>query len=91
LLVDEPSLGVAQALVPPIMQILRTRADAGATIIVVEQLVNLVVPFADQVLVLDRGAIAYSASTLSPEYDSNRVHALLMGEAYEGDTHGIPS
>jgi branched-chain amino acid transport system ATP-binding protein len=90
LMVDEPSLGVAQALVPQIMQVLRARAESGSVVVVVEQLVSLVLPFTDVVAVLDRGTVAYVSSTHNESFDSNHVHALLMGEASEGETNGVP-
>jgi branched-chain amino acid transport system ATP-binding protein len=63
LLCDEPSLGLAQAIMPPIMSFLRRWADEGAAIVMVEQQIDLALSVADRVIVLDRGAIALSGTT----------------------------
>lgn len=57
LLCDEPSLGLAQALMPPILTALDTWAKRGMGIIVVEQYSDLVLPCANQVIVLEQGRV----------------------------------
>jgi len=58
LMCDEPSLGLAQALMPPILKALSGWAARGMAVLVVEQYVDLVLPYASQVIVLDRGRLA---------------------------------
>jgi len=62
LMCDEPSLGLAQNLMPPIFQALQTWAARGMAIIVVEQYVDVVLPFASKVLVLERGHVKLSCA-----------------------------
>jgi branched-chain amino acid transport system ATP-binding protein len=62
LLCDEPSLGLAQAIMPPIMSFLRRWADEGAAIVMVEQQVDLALSVADRVIVLDRGEIVLAGA-----------------------------
>jgi len=57
LMCDEPSLGLAQNLMPPIFQALQAWAARGMAVIVVEQYVDVVLPFASRVLVLERGHV----------------------------------
>lgn len=57
LLCDEPSLGLAQALMPPILTALDTWAKRGMGIIVVEQYSDLVLPYANQAIVLEQGRV----------------------------------
>ena len=57
LLSDEPSLGLAQALLPPILAFMRRWAASGTAIIIVEQHVDIALPVADRALVVERGVI----------------------------------
>jgi branched-chain amino acid transport system ATP-binding protein len=57
ILCDEPSLGMARALVPGILTYLRGVADRGVAVVLVEQLVELPLQFVDQVVVLRQGEI----------------------------------
>lgn len=57
LLSDEPSLGLAQALLPPILAFLRRWAERGTAIIIVEQHIDIALPVADRALVVERGSI----------------------------------
>ena len=57
LLSDEPSLGLAQALLPPILQFLRRWAASGTAIVIVEQHIDIALGVADRALVIERGAI----------------------------------
>lgn len=58
LMCDEPSFGLAQALMPPILKALSDWAARGMAVLIVEQYVDLVLPYASQVIVLDRGRLA---------------------------------
>ena len=55
LLCDEPSMGLAQALLPAILGFLRRWAQAGAAIVIVEQHLRLAAPFADRAMIVERG------------------------------------
>jgi branched-chain amino acid transport system ATP-binding protein len=57
LLCDEPSLGLAQALLPPILTFLRNWARDGTAIIIVEQHIDIALPLADKAMVLERGRV----------------------------------
>jgi branched-chain amino acid transport system ATP-binding protein len=57
LLCDEPSLGVAQRLIPQFLDFLRRLAEQGVAVVLVEQLAEKVVPAADRVLVLRQGVV----------------------------------
>jgi len=62
LMCDEPSLGLAQALMPPILGALEQWAARGMAIVVVEQYVDLVLPHAKQVIVLEQGRLTRACS-----------------------------
>ena len=65
LMLDEPSLGLAPRMVDELMTIARRIADAGTTVLMVEQNVRKALTVADRGYVLERGAlVASGAATL---------------------------
>ncbi|MET7993683.1 ATP-binding cassette domain-containing protein [Amycolatopsis sp. NPDC005232] len=79
LLCDEPSLGVAQVLIPPIMAALRARADSGRAVVVVEQLVDQAIEYADRLAIVDRGTIPFDRPAVEYERDPSVVREILLG------------
>ena len=71
LLCDEPSLGLAMALLPPIMTFLRDWARSGTAVVIVEQHLDVGLAIADRALLLERGAFKY-AGTASEFRDTLR-------------------
>lgn len=62
LIVDEPTEGLAPALVQTVGQVLREQADAGVAIVLMEQKLDLVPALADRVLVLGRGEVVFDGT-----------------------------
>lgn len=78
LMCDEPSLGLAQALLPPIFDFLRNWARSGTGIIIVEQQIGVAMHVADRVVVIERGTVKLSGS--AEEVRNNpRVRDIYMG------------
>jgi branched-chain amino acid transport system ATP-binding protein len=76
LLVDEPTKGLAPALVTDVAQSLeRIREDS--TVLLVEQNLGVVRRIADHAVVLDTGRVAYTGPAAELLADSARVHRLL--------------
>jgi branched-chain amino acid transport system ATP-binding protein len=72
LLLDEPSEGLAPVIVTQIQAIVKTlREELKLTVVLAEQNLNFVADVAQQVYVIERGAIVYSASTA--EFVKNRA------------------
>jgi len=69
LLCDEPSTGLAQALLPTILQFLQRWAQLGTAIVIVEQHVRIALRVADRVLLMERGEI--TANAPSAEFERN--------------------
>ena len=58
LLIDEPSIGLSPILVRDVMTLLRGLADAGTTILMVEQNVRTALKYSNRALVLEMGRLA---------------------------------
>jgi len=75
LLIDEPSIGLSPKLVQDVMTLLRALADAGTTVLMVEQNVRTALQYADRALVLEMGRLALDrpAADLLDDPDLNRL------------------
>jgi branched-chain amino acid transport system ATP-binding protein len=75
LLIDEPSIGLSPKLVQEVMTMLRGLADAGTTVLMVEQNVRTALKYANRALVLEMGRLALDrpASELLHDPDLNRL------------------
>jgi branched-chain amino acid transport system ATP-binding protein len=75
LLIDEPSIGLSPLLVKDVFLLLRKLADAGTTVLMVEQNVRSALAFADRALVLELGRLALDrpAGELLHDPDLNRL------------------
>jgi branched-chain amino acid transport system ATP-binding protein len=75
LLIDEPSIGLSPKLVQDVMSLLRQLADAGTTVLMVEQNVRTALKFSNRALVLEMGRLALDrpASVLLDDPDLNRL------------------
>ncbi|WP_341538107.1 hypothetical protein [Sinorhizobium medicae] len=62
LLLDEPSLGLAPAIVERIFEMIETLKKSGLTILLVEQNVNQALAVADRAFVMRLGAIVASGT-----------------------------
>lgn len=79
LLCDEPSLGLAQSLVPEILAFLRDRADEGMAVVLVEQLIEHPLAVADRVVMLRQGGVLIDGPA-SDFTDREYVARLMVGE-----------
>jgi len=87
LLIDEPSIGLSPKLVQEVMALLRALADAGTTVLMVEQNVRTALKYSNRALVLEMGRLALDrpASELLDDPDLNRLflggHVKAAGSA----------
>jgi branched-chain amino acid transport system ATP-binding protein len=75
LLIDEPSIGLSPKLVQEVMTLLRALADAGTTVLMVEQNVRTALKYSNRALVLEMGRLALDrpASELLGDPNQNRL------------------
>jgi branched-chain amino acid transport system ATP-binding protein len=72
LLCDEPSTGLAQALLPTILEFLRRWAMRGTAFVIVEQHIRIALPVADRVLLMERGEVTMNSTAAGFERDFAR-------------------
>ncbi|WP_326535318.1 ABC transporter ATP-binding protein [Pseudorhodoferax sp.] len=77
LMLDEPSLGLAPRMVDELLAIARRIADAGTTVLLVEQNVKKALAVADRAHVLERGAIVASGPAAEIAQSDIVRHAYL--------------
>lgn len=78
LMCDEPSLGIAQALIPPILDFLRGWARQGTAVLIVEQQINIALSMADRAIVIERGRCVL-AGTADELRRDRRVQDIYLG------------
>jgi len=74
LLCDEPSTGLAQALLPPILTFLKNWAASGTAIIIVEQHIDIALPVADRAMVIERGQVKLSCAAADLKEELRKAH-----------------
>jgi branched-chain amino acid transport system ATP-binding protein len=84
LLCDEPSLGLAQALLPSILDFLRDWARSGTGVIVVEQQIGIALHMADRAVVIERGEIKMSGLAEGFRNNSRLEDAYMGGQIDAG-------
>lgn len=77
LLLDEPSDGLAPAVVEQIRSVIRDLAARGLAMLLVEQDLRLAFDVADRVLVMAKGQIVHRGSTADFRSDGARARSLL--------------
>ncbi len=77
LLLDEPTEGLAPIIVDELLAALRELAREGLSMIIVEQKPRKVLPFTDEAIILNRGAIAHAAKSADLIHDEAALEAHL--------------
>jgi ABC-type branched-subunit amino acid transport system ATPase component len=89
LLTDEMSLGLAPAIVETLLPLVRRIADErGASVVLVEQHVNLALEVADRGVVLVHGEVRVQGSAAELARDVDRLEAAYLGRDRENDVEG---
>ncbi len=77
LLLDEPTEGLAPIIVDELLAAFRRLAREGLSMILVEQKPKKILPFTDEAIILNRGAIAYEAPSADLIADPAALEAHL--------------
>ncbi|HIZ97701.1 MAG TPA: ABC transporter ATP-binding protein [Candidatus Janibacter merdipullorum] len=77
LLLDEPSDGLAPAIVQQVMGVVRDLAQEGITVLLVEQDLRAAFSVADRVAVMEKGRIVHEGSVEDFRGDADRARRLL--------------
>ena len=80
ILMDEPSMGLAPALVEKVYEIIRETAERGTTMFIVEQNANMALSVANRGYVLQNGEIVIN-DTAKNILQSERIRKAYLGEA----------
>jgi branched-chain amino acid transport system ATP-binding protein len=80
LLLDEPSLGLAPAIINELFEILAELRDEGVTILLVDQMANLALAVADRGYVLESGRVVRAGEASSLAQDPE-LEAAYLGRA----------
>jgi ABC-type branched-subunit amino acid transport system ATPase component/ABC-type branched-subunit amino acid transport system permease subunit len=83
LLIDELSLGLAPVVVEQLLGELRELRDAGTTIVIVEQSVNVALTVADHAYFLEKGEVRYSGPAADLLAQPDLVRAVYLQGARE--------
>lgn len=79
LLVDEMSLGLAPAIFLTLLPMLRTIADSGVAVLVVEQFAHLALEMANDAMVLAGGRLTYDGPAAALAADPEQLHTYYLG------------
>jgi branched-chain amino acid transport system ATP-binding protein len=79
-LMDEPSMGLAPTMVETVLASARAIADTGIAVLMVEQNADAAMQIANDVVIIDRGEVAYTGDARQAEAQESVVRAFL-GEA----------
>ncbi|MGG2398645.1 ATP-binding cassette domain-containing protein [Pseudomonas sp. SH1-B] len=80
LLLDEPSLGLAPAMIAELYDALASLRDEGVTLLLVDQMANLALQVADRAYVLDTGRVVKSGSAAELRNDPE-LEAAYLGDS----------
>ena len=77
MLLDEPSMGLAPTMVERVLGAVRTIADSGVAVLVVEQNADVGLEIADTVVAVARGEVVFTGSAAEARSNASVVHAFL--------------
>jgi branched-chain amino acid transport system ATP-binding protein len=81
LLLDEPSIGLAPRLVATVLRTVRSLADAGLSVLLVEQNVRAAIEVVDRLILLERGRAVAEGPAATMRDDPRIAEAYLGAQA----------
>ena len=89
LMIDEMSHGLAPVIVQQMMPILRTLADSGTAVLLVEQHVHAAIGVSDRVYVLNRGRLMFDGDARTVRADPRILEESYLGRRTTSDSTGF--
>jgi ABC-type branched-subunit amino acid transport system ATPase component len=83
LLVDQLSLGLAPTVVDEVVDVLRSLTEAGTSVVLVEQSLEVAAQVAHQALLLERGVVAFRGPPADLRRRPDLVRGVFLGAATE--------
>ncbi|MCL5777193.1 ATP-binding cassette domain-containing protein [Limibaculum sp. FT325] len=83
LLLDEPSLGLAPAMIEELFAVLADLRDEGTTILIVDQMAKMTLGVADRAYVLEQGRVVRAGPAAELAEDASLEEAYLGGAAQD--------
>jgi branched-chain amino acid transport system ATP-binding protein len=80
LLIDEMSLGLAPVIIRRLLPVVRSLADGGVAVLLVEQFAKLALEIADTAYVMAAGSLTFSGSSALLRGQPGLLHAAYLGE-----------
>jgi ABC-type branched-subunit amino acid transport system ATPase component/predicted MFS family arabinose efflux permease len=84
LLIDELSLGLAPVAVQELLGTIETLKQAGQTMIIVEQSVNIALALADRAMFMEKGRVRFDGPAADLRDRDDLVRAVFLGEERQG-------
>ncbi len=84
ILADELSIGLAPIIVDRLFSVLRSAADAGVGVLLVEQHVHKALAIADRVYVMDRGRIVISGAAADLRERVDEIQSSYLADTRTG-------
>jgi branched-chain amino acid transport system ATP-binding protein len=81
LMLDEPSAGLSPVLVDRVLVVVQRLREGGTAVLLVEQLIEKALAFADRVYALARGSIVLEAETGEADLPARLEHAYLASSS----------
>ena len=79
IMMDEPSAGLAPSVMHEVLEVARSLADEGMGVLLVEQVLEHALPFADRVVVIDHGATVSGIDHAELQRDPSKLHQIYLG------------
>ena len=79
LIIDELSLGLAPVVVQQVFEVVQRLRDAGITMIIVEQSLNVALAIADRAIFMEKGQIRFEGSTADLAARDDLARAVFLG------------
>ncbi|HWW53950.1 MAG TPA: ATP-binding cassette domain-containing protein, partial [Acidimicrobiales bacterium] len=79
LMIDELSLGLAPSIVSQLLDVVRTLAASGVTIVIVEQSLNVATSIAQRAAFMERGQVRFTGPTADLADRPDLVRAVFLG------------